>query len=154
MRAYGGATWPSGLERQLWPQHPRASKDSTSHESQEAESAQLRGQVSARMSLVSFGDSDTTLKGQQLSKQNEMKRNEGLTRATTQMLLKNRLSTKKLGTKGHIVYDSTDAKYPEHAISQRQKAASSCQGLGERGMRRNCLMGTRFLSRMVNTVWN
>lgn len=106
------------------------------------------------MSLVSFGDSDTTLKGQQLSKQNEMKRNEGLTRATTRMLLKNRLSKKKLGTKGRIVYDSIDAKYPEHAISQRQKAASGCQGLGERGMRSDCLIGTRFLSRMVNTFWN
>ena len=73
------------------------------------------------MSLVSFGDSDTTLKGQQLSKQNEMKRNEGLTRATTRMLLKNRLSKKKLGTKGRIVYDSIDAKYPDRQIYRDRK---------------------------------
>ena len=151
MRASRGATWPGGLERQaLWPQSASASKDSTSHESQETESAQLRGQASAGMCLVSFGDSDTTLKGQQLSKQTKMQRNEGLTR----MLLKNMLSKKKPGTKGYMVYGSTDMKYPEHANSQRQKAASGYQGLGERGIRSDCLMGTRFLSRMVNMFWN
>lgn len=94
------------------------------------------------------------MKRQQLSKQKEVKRNEGLTHATTGMLLKNVLSKKKLGTKGHIGYDSTDTKYPEQAISQRQKAASSCQGLGERGMRSDCLMSTRLLSSMVNMFWN
>lgn len=84
-----------------------------------------------------------------------IKRNEGLTRATARMDLKNLTLRAKSQTQKVLLYDSIYVKYPEEANPYRKrKQISGHQRLRGGVIESTCLMGLGFSFVVINMFWN
>ena len=82
-----------------------------------------------------------------------IKMNETSIPVASQMNLENiMLSEKKPDTKGHMLHDSMYVKYPKQVNPRNKKKVDGCQGLGERRMRNNCLVGTGTMKMLWNQI--